>query len=314
MAFKSGVPFDLNRIQKELGINEKRIRFCKLSEGELKEIYDNYTRNIPTLQKIKADILSVLNERLTDKVHSVRGRIKAPDHLIEKIIRNKSEKQSKYEKLNIDNYNKIITDLIGFRIIILRKTEWRAVHDTLLTIFRNIPDRYAAEGEDIVKKFDEYANEVKENNKYLENSYHAEKPVAYLTSLDDRELYKDPNLRVDSSKLHYRSIHYVIRYSDLYFEIQVRTLFEEGWLEFDHQIKYPYDQKNMRKQEFLAILNSIVTAADRLITFYDEDLFLNIQKEPLDCKKEEAHTEENTGASLSGGSFNDRLFSEFDGR
>jgi len=56
MAFKSGVPFDLNRIQKELGINEKRIRFCKLSEGELKEIYDNYTRNIPTLQKIKADI------------------------------------------------------------------------------------------------------------------------------------------------------------------------------------------------------------------------------------------------------------------
>lgn len=86
-----------------------------------------------------------------------------------------------------------------------------------------------------------------------------------MTSIDDRELYQDPYLHLDASRSHYRSIHYIIRYKDLYFEIQVRTLFEEGWLEFDHRIKYPYNQSNKKKQEFLAILNSIVTAADRLI-------------------------------------------------
>lgn len=101
----------------------------------MREIYNDYTRNIPILQKVRADILSVLNEELADKVHFVRGRIKAPEHLIEKIIRNRFDKLTKYGALNFDNYNKIITDLIGFRIIILEKTEWRAVHDTLLTVF-----------------------------------------------------------------------------------------------------------------------------------------------------------------------------------
>lgn len=84
MAFQNEEPFDKKKIQKELGISSKKIQYCGLSESELREIYNEYTRNIPILQKVRADILSVLNEELADKVHSVRGRIKAPDHLIEK--------------------------------------------------------------------------------------------------------------------------------------------------------------------------------------------------------------------------------------
>lgn len=314
MAFQNGKPFDLERIQKQFNISQRKIRYCRLAEEELKEIYDNYTRSIPTLQKVRADIMSILNEELADKVHSVRGRVKEPDHLIEKIIRNRSDKPGKYGMLNIDNYNKIITDLIGFRIIILEKTEWRDVHDTLITIFRNIPERYAVNDEDIVVNFDKYTGEksrTKKNND-LENSYHAEKPVAYLTSIDDRDLYKDPNLRLDSSRSQYRSIHYIIRYGDLYFEIQVRTLFEEGWLEFDHRIKYPYDQCNKKKQEFLTVLKSIVTAADCLITFYDSDLFENVQEEPPDDPPEASGAEEDTYSEER--SFNNRLMSDYNGR
>lgn len=81
--------------------------------------------------------------------------------------------------------------------------------------------------------------------------------------------HKDENLKIDNSKTHYRSMHYIIRYKYVYFEIQVRTLFEEGWLEFDHRIKYPYDQGNNKKQEFDSILSSLAIAADRLISFYD---------------------------------------------
>lgn len=108
--------------------------------------------------------------------------------------------------------------------------------------------------------------------------------MVYITSDDDRELYKDNYLKVDNSKSHYRSIHYIIRYMNIYFEIQVRTLFEEGWLEFDHLIKYPYDQNNRKKQEYANILSGLAIAADSFISFYEEDDF---QISSVDVREEE---------------------------
>ncbi len=78
-------------------------------------------------------------------------------------------------------------------------------------------------------------------------------------------------MKIDEAKKHYRSIHYIIRFGSIYFEIQVRTLFEEGWLEFDHRIKYPYDKDNIKKQEYIEILSSLAVAADRLISFYADN-------------------------------------------
>ena len=271
-------PFDLQRIRDKFNITQRWIEGCGLSEDKLKKIYDNYKLSIPVyLEKIKTGILTELNEELAGIAHSVRGRIKEPDHLIEKIIRNKSEKPAKYAALDEENYNKIITDLIGFRIIILDKRDWRGVHDILMKMFRNLPDRYVTCNSDIVKNYDKYAYEWEGTKRSQLKGYHAEKPVVYLTDVDNKELYKDDFLTINSSKTHYRSIHYIIRYQNVYFEIQVRTLFEEGWLEFDHRVKYPYDQNNKKKQEFLAILNSLATAADRLIAFYDEEAFQSAQ-------------------------------------
>lgn len=97
-----------------------------------------------------------------------------------------------------------------------------------MQIFRNIPERYAVQSKDIIENYDLYYNESNLQGKELENSYHAEKPNVYIASDDDRKIYKDDNLQIDNSKTHYRSIHYIIRYKYVYFEIQVRTLFEEG--------------------------------------------------------------------------------------
>ena len=260
---------DLKRIQQELNIKEKSIENMKIDESELKEIYRDFQINLVGLEKIRAEVLAILNDNLSGKVHSIRCRIKDADHLIEKIIRNINSKPDKYKELNTQNYNKIITDLIGVRIIILDKRDWRDVHNSLLKIFRNLPERYVNQPGDIVENYEKYKKEANEKGKELENSYHAEKPVVYITSEDDRELYKDENLEIDNSKTHYRSMHYIIRYKYVYFEIQVRTLFEEGWLEFDHRIKYPYDQGNNKKQEFASILSSLAIAADRLISFYN---------------------------------------------
>ena len=273
MAFDDTEEFDLEKIQREFNISQNRINNLTIDKSELAKIYHDFQLCIPKLEKIKSEILSILNNKLSGKVHSIRCRIKDKDHLMEKIMRNAYNKPDKYAQLNMDNYNKIITDLIGVRIIILDKRDWREIHNSLLEIFRNLPERYADKPKDIIinyDKYNEYNEKTDTDSRALQISYHAEKPVVYITSENDRELYQDSNLNVDNSKTHYRSLHYIIRYKFVYFEIQVRTLFEEGWLEFDHRIKYPCDQDNKKKQEYTSVLSSLAVAADRLISFYDE--------------------------------------------
>lgn len=274
--------FDIDRIAKSCALDRSEIENAPIGVEELKSIFDDFVRNDSTFTEAKTNILTVLNNRLQGKFHSIRVRTKDPDHLIGKIVRNINEKPEKYKQITVDNYNKIITDLIGVRIIILNKHDWKTIHEELLEIFSNKPERYA-DRTNLEAKFDEYAlsDEEKEDPQLLiQKSYHAEEPVVYITSRADWEEYKAPNLRIDSSREHYRSIHYVIRYGDIYFEIQVRTLFEEGWLEFDHRVKYPNDRDNPKKAEFIAVLNSLAVAADRLIAFYKEEDFKNKPPKP----------------------------------
>lgn len=264
--------FDLSRIVENCALDENIIKNINISSDELEKIYDDFITCETEFDKARSKILTTLNDELQEKCHSIRARIKNPDHLIGKIIRNIYEKPKKYGGISVENYNKIITDLIGVRIIILNRHDWKEIHNSLLTIFKDYPDRYAKEPNDLERFFDKFS--VSEDKKqWLETSYHAEEPVVYITSSTDRAEYDAKHLRVDNSREHYRSIHYIIRYGKFYFEIQVRTLFEEGWLEFDHRVKYPDDRDNPKKAEYISILNSLAVAADHLIAFYDEQDF-----------------------------------------
>lgn len=124
-------------------------------------------------------------------------------------------KPDKYDGINEENYFKIVTDLIGFRVIILDKRDWREIHQSLLDIFRNNPERYITKPREIVDNYDKYSEKIEKTVDKINFSYHAEKPNVYITSKDDRALYVDEYLNVDNSKTHYRSIHYVIRYVDM---------------------------------------------------------------------------------------------------
>ena len=294
MALHSKPKFDLNHICKDYGIEWAEIANAPITNFQevLKSIFDDYILTTPELETLKVEILNILNKSLKGRFHSIRARVKDPEHLIEKIIRNVNGRPDKYSGISEDNYNKLITDLIGIRIIILNKHDWKEIHKSLLFIFNNQPDRYAEKPTDIEKNYDLYPYDESKGESKLTKSYHAEKPVVYITSEDDRNLYKDEYLTVDTAKLHYRSIHYIIRYGKIYFEIQVRTLFEEGWLEFDHRVKYPYDQNNTKKQEYVEILSSLAVAADRLISFYSEDDFKEKGK-----KKAIKETQPNDAAS-----------------
>lgn len=285
------LPFDLHRICKKLNISEKSMANCPISKEELRRIYEDYSDNLPKLEKIRTEILASLNEGLSGEVHSIRCRIKKPDHLIGKIIRGVYRNPKKYHLISVENYKKIITDFIGVRIIILDKRDWKSVHQNLLRIYRNIPERYVRRPEDIINNFDRYEEEVMSQDGGLACGYHAERPVAYIATEDDRKIYQDDFLKVDNSKAHYRSVHYIIRYKTVYFEIQVRTLFEEGWLEFDHRMKYPNDQHNKKKQEYIGILSSLAIAADRLISFYREEDFVRDSKEVEETEEASSYQE-----------------------
>ena len=50
-------------------------------------------------------------------------------------------------------------------------------------------------------------------------------------------------------------------------EIQVRTIFEEGWSEIDHKIRYPYDADNPVLGQFLVVFNRLAGSADEMGSF-----------------------------------------------
>ena len=74
----------------------------------------------PQLKKIGKDFV---NDYLYDiekaGIHSYRYRTKKAGHLLEKIIRKKSEQPDQYKYINRKNYYKYMTDLIGIRVFFL---------------------------------------------------------------------------------------------------------------------------------------------------------------------------------------------------
>ena len=50
-------------------------------------------------------------------------------------------------------------------------------------------------------------------------------------------------------------------------EIQLRTIFEEGWSEIDHRIRYPYDTDNQILNQYLFLFNGLAGSADEMASF-----------------------------------------------
>lgn len=68
----------------------------------------------------------------------------------------------------------------------------------------------------------------------------------------------------------YRSVHYILKYKGVYLEIQVRTLFEEGWGEVDHAIRYPNYQADPVFKEYTELLNRLSGLADEMGSFFNK--------------------------------------------
>lgn len=201
---------------------------------DLQTIYDDY---LPIIHQLESTAEFIFNSlRKIDKVHSVKFRIKDPEHLIEKIIRKK--KDDKNSNINLDNYKSEITDLIGLRVLHLFKFDFEYINEFILKTwdFKSNPIANHREGDnpDTLKRFQELGFELKVH------------------------------------KAGYRSLHYIVETiltkQKFYAEIQVRTIYEEAWSEIDHIIRYPYYTDNPLINENLQILNRFSGNADEMGT------------------------------------------------
>lgn len=217
-------------------LTEMEFSNSNLEWEELLKIGITHAENYGLLKETAVMLSSVLQQ--VDEVHSVRWRVKDPEHLMAKIIRKLNDNNEKYIDICAENYTDIVTDLIGIRVLHLFKKDWQPIHKFIKSMCKL-----------------------------------SEKPVVYIRKGDDSESdeYNDEDCEVKIHNAGYRSVHYITTTrpmkDDIFTEIQVRTIFEEGWSEIDHRVRYPNFSDNELLNYFLMIFNRFSGSADEMGSF-----------------------------------------------
>lgn len=252
----------------DMNLNPNLVEKSGLSIDTLRLIAQDYKNNQLTLLD-EAEYIAKKIQRC-NAVHSVRWRIKNTSHLLNKIIRKLTEDEpsEKYKKINSENYKSIITDLIGVRAIYLFKSDWKEVHNHILS-------RWTIRNDEPVM------------------IYHRDGDI-----MDIYEGYTE--CKQEIHKHNYRSIHYVVPATNIesvqvYCEIQTRTIFEEGWSEIDHQVRYPDYSDDENLMSYLTIFNRLAGSADEMGSYVNELVELikknNELENERDLKDQAFHSE-----------------------
>ncbi|MFP7455091.1 hypothetical protein [Bacillus safensis] len=250
---------------KKYSINEEKFKDAGIVWGDLESIFNDYTSCIGLLEHTGRTIADVL--RTHPDAHTVRMRIKEPEHLIEKLIRKKINDSG--FSFSIDDYKTKITDLIGLRVLHLYKDQAINLDDMI----RNYWD--------------------------LEETVTIYIRQGDIEDGEKVELEADGKFNVKKHSAGYRSWHYLIKSrltKELTLaEIQVRTIFEEGWSEIDHQLRYPYYVGDQILTNQLLVLNRLAGSADEMVNSIKETLQrfdkLNKEKQELNNMIEELRKE-----------------------
>lgn len=227
-------------------------------------------------------LLKILTDSELEEIHSARYRVKDIHSIWGKYIKKKAllpEKPGtdynieKYRLMDEKNYYKILTDLIGIRILIRYQQQWEIVHEWIWSNFHKPNKEY------IKNWLDDYPIDGEE--------FIVEKPKLYLRSQADLPLYqkfgKDV-FEVHSSEAGYNSIHYVIWYDGKYVEIQVRSIYDEAWGECTHDLVYKCKKKALKLElDNLSKCLAIQTQSAEMIA----DLMFEKSKQPRKVARDE---------------------------
>lgn len=255
------------------GFTEDKFEATELSWDELLKIEADYKSKRDKLNEMLSEFMDLFiqNKGSGNGLHSSGGRTKDVEHLISKIVRKRLDDPSrkagvnfsKYKSINVNNYEYIITDLIGIRGLLLFREDWLKFHDFIRSKF--------PEAAEICDKADKDKNYIlsKEDFNNAPSQCMLEYPKVYLREGDSVAIYsqKLPRERIRDEK-YYRSAHYILKYKSHIIEVQIRTLFDEGWGEVDHYILYPNKTNNPLLTEYSEMMTRLTGMADEMASFF----------------------------------------------
>lgn len=214
---------EMDMVDEKLGYGFRIKEICRMIYAD----YENRLKN--QLEQVRADFLKMLDA--FQNVHLQTSRVKSIESILWKVIdkryRSLRNISSKYVNINSDNYNSIITDLIGMRIILNYRGNWTSIHNEIIKCFP-----YPKEG-----FHDKESNDILEHMESGDNLL-VQNPTAYYAEGDDVKEYVNYGLNVSAHRMGYRSIHYIVSFQKVYIEIQVRTIYDEAWSDCDHNYVY----------------------------------------------------------------------------
>lgn len=200
----------------------------------MQQIYNDFVNIQGNLEDYSEMIAKQLRKQ--DKVHTVRSRIKDPEHLIAKLIRKtpvRKENKGEDFEFTVENYKEEITDLVGLRVIHIFKEDWIDIHD------------------------------------YINKNWKITESQVNVRVGDQTDYYTEQGVQINPRETGYRSVHYLIEFNPnlsakVIVEIQVRTIFEEGYGEVDHQLNYPNSNVPQVLSLNLLQLNRLAGSADEM--------------------------------------------------
>lgn len=256
-------------------------------EKDILKIVEDYNEtDMCYSSKCEATAQQLLMKILTTKklrdIHSARYRVKSVDSLITKYVKKKAMLPKdpgndynieKYRPMDCSNYHKIITDLIGIRILIRYQQQWEIVHDWIWNTF------FKPEKEYIKNWLEDYPSGERMD-------FIVEKPHIYLRDYKERPLYEvkgKDKFEIHDSNEGYNSLHYLVWYDGKYVEIQVRTIYDEAWSECTHDLVYKCKNKKYKAElEDMSVCLATQTQAAGMLAsmMYEKSVTSKKQKKP----------------------------------
>jgi ppGpp synthetase/RelA/SpoT-type nucleotidyltranferase len=230
-------PAEFEKFLTDNRLTHKEWEAAKITLPDLLSISDDHKQQMERLRD-SAEFFARVIQRF-DLVHSVRWRIKSTEHLLAKIIRKRAAGIEKYKDISSTNYFEIVTDLVGIRALHLFKDDCFPIDVDLRRTLGPF-----------------------------------ECTIAYIRTGDPDDLtkrFEDSGFKIKEHSAGYRSVHYVFKTRPLqrtvFAELQVRTIFEEGWSEIDHRVRYPSFSDHEQVGYFLTIFNRLAGSADEMGSF-----------------------------------------------
>lgn len=206
-------------------------------ETDFLPLIEKYKSDYQDFELLRSHIVDFFSShpRAAPYVHSVKSRLKDPDHLKEKVVR----KWKAENAISVENLYSKITDLAGVRVLLLHQKQFSGIKQAI--------DWRIEKGEWVL----------------------VEAPKVYTWDPEAENYFKSLGLP-DAKKKEsfYTSVHYLVKQyekSEICCEIQIRTLFEEIWGEVDHAINYPEKTDKEACRDQILVLAKLIGAGSRLV-------------------------------------------------